>query len=170
MTAFLASRGFRTGIHPISQLRSTGAILPRRQRQDTIPRRPRRPGIDPGRSGTWDTLAMDALFTKADLDRLIPAPRTREAERAEAQFLAALRVRDAILAALGLPLALVARLSAWADRRRTALELERLSDRELADIGLSRYDIGRLPDRAEIAHGMPAPRRLAGDAEGVARI
>ena len=35
-------------------------------------------------------------------------------------------------------------LSAWSRRRRAAAELRALTDRELADIGLTRGDIGNL--------------------------
>lgn len=38
----------------------------------------------------------------------------------------------------------VAALSAWNEIRATRRELSRLSDRELADIGLVRADIGRV--------------------------
>ena len=38
--------------------------------------------------------------------------------------------------------------SAYADRRRVMTELARMSDRDLADLGLSRYDIPRVFDPA----------------------
>jgi uncharacterized protein YjiS (DUF1127 family) len=40
--------------------------------------------------------------------------------------------------------ALGARLKAWNDRRRTAVELEQLDDRILADIGVNRGEIGQI--------------------------
>jgi uncharacterized protein YjiS (DUF1127 family) len=40
--------------------------------------------------------------------------------------------------------ALGARLKAWNERRRTQVELEQLDDRTLADIGVSRSEIGQI--------------------------
>ena len=39
---------------------------------------------------------------------------------------------------------LIARLQAWFERRSVAAELNALSDRELADIGLSRAELGQV--------------------------
>jgi len=100
---------------------------------------------------------MNALITKAELARLIPHPRSREAERAQDLFLAALRARDALIAT-GLPHAfawVAARLGTWLRRQRVIAELESLSDRDLADIGLTRSDIARLA--AEEAEPAPQP-------------
>jgi uncharacterized protein YjiS (DUF1127 family) len=44
----------------------------------------------------------------------------------------------------GVMTALLAAYSTWADKRSTRLELNRLTDRELDDIGLSRGDIDRI--------------------------
>ena len=85
---------------------------------------------------------MTIAITKAELARLLPEPRSLEVERAQGVFLAALRARDALLAT-GLP-QLLARLADHIRARRTASELRALTDRELADIGLNRADIGRV--------------------------
>lgn len=85
---------------------------------------------------------MTTAITNAELSRLFSGSRSREAERAQGVFQAALRAHDA-LRLTGLPqlLAYLAdRIRAW----RTAAELRALTDRELADIGLTRSDIGRI--------------------------
>lgn len=42
--------------------------------------------------------------------------------------------------------ALLAAFAAWREKRATVRELEAMSDRDLADIGLNRADIGRIFD------------------------
>jgi uncharacterized protein YjiS (DUF1127 family) len=85
---------------------------------------------------------MNTAVTKAELDRLLPEPRSFEAEQAHGEFQAALRARDALLFT-GLP-QLIGRLAERARVRRAAAELRALTDRELADIGLTRGDIGNV--------------------------
>lgn len=79
-----------------------------------------------------------------------PAPSAAEIDALVAQ---AVRARDAALAAslrrvfggLGRALAVVGTtLATWPTRRATYEKLRRLSDRELADIGLTRGDIARV--------------------------
>jgi uncharacterized protein YjiS (DUF1127 family) len=45
----------------------------------------------------------------------------------------------------------LARIAAWRRRRAVMYELATMTDRELADIGLSRYDISRVFDPAFVA-------------------
>ncbi|MFC0384785.1 DUF1127 domain-containing protein [Muricoccus vinaceus] len=57
---------------------------------------------------------------------------------------------------------MVAGFAAWMQRRRAEAELQSLTDRELADIGINRAEIrfildGRAPPRREV----PAPRAAA---------
>lgn len=103
-----------------------------------------------------------------------PAPTAREIE---AIRLAALRARDAQLAAMlrrlaqGIGHAFAAigqALVTWPERRRTYEELRALTDRELADIGMTRGDIARvfdpefqLPARREAANAGKRPVRAA---------
>lgn len=89
---------------------------------------------------------MNAAITKAELARLLPEPRSLDDERARGVFLAALRARDAVLAT-GLPRLFARiwrRLADWYLTERTVAELQALTDRELADIGLTRGDIRRV--------------------------
>lgn len=85
---------------------------------------------------------MNTALTKAELDRLLPEPRSLETEQARGVFLAALRARDALLLT-GLP-QLFGRLAKRARVRRASAELRALTDRELADIGLTRGDIANV--------------------------
>jgi uncharacterized protein YjiS (DUF1127 family) len=88
---------------------------------------------------------MSSRITAADLNRLLSTPaRTAETEQARGLFLSALRLRDG-LEALGVT-SLFARLADWRERRQAAAELYALSDRELADIGLTRSEIDRALD------------------------
>ena len=82
---------------------------------------------------------MNAALTKAELDRLLPEPRSLETERARGVFQAALRAHGA-LRITGLP-QLFGLLAERARASRAAAELRALTDRELADIGLTRGDI-----------------------------
>lgn len=88
-----------------------------------------------------------ALFPHAATTRM-----TRETELEAIRF-AAMRARDEALAAgvrkffsaLGHGLAFAAdMIRAWPERRRTYENLRSLTDRELADIGLSRGEIARV--------------------------
>ncbi len=87
------------------------------------------------------------LFPHAATTRM-----TRETELEAIRF-AAMRARDEALAAgvrklftlIGQGIASAAgAIRAWPERRRTYENLRSLSDRELADIGLSRADIARV--------------------------
>ena len=80
---------------------------------------------------------MNAFVSKEEL-ALLPAPRINYPEHfAEAR---SRRSKPGV----------VARLRAWLERRSVAAELNALSDRELADIGLSRADLGRVFEPAFI--------------------
>lgn len=83
---------------------------------------------------------MDARFTKSEVACLLPT--TPMADQVEAIRLAAGRARDAALAQA--VAAVVRRVIGWPARLRARAELSALSDRELADIGLSRGDIYRV--------------------------
>ncbi|WP_204623441.1 DUF1127 domain-containing protein [Crenalkalicoccus roseus] len=109
---------------------------------------------------------MDARITKAELARLLPRLHGLDAGRPENLFLAVLRLQDALLAAMDAVAGLARRLGAWYRRQCTIAELSALSDRELADIGLSRFDIARLAEAAEepperSARPAPRPARAA---------
>jgi uncharacterized protein YjiS (DUF1127 family) len=84
---------------------------------------------------------MDTLFTKAEIHRLLPAPRTLDGERAKGIFLAALRARDAVVELGQLLARAMAPLAAWSARRQSMAELNGLNDRDLQDIGLTRGEI-----------------------------
>jgi uncharacterized protein YjiS (DUF1127 family) len=91
---------------------------------------------------------MDARFTKAEAAFLLPAvtaPSRRETD-AEALRLAAVAARDEaiagwMLAGLQRAIRFVASLPS---RIATYNALRALSDRELRDIGMNRFDIGRV--------------------------
>lgn len=63
-------------------------------------------------------------------------------------------------------------LAEYPTRRRAYDELQAMTDRELADIGLTRYDVNRVfdpdfvADKTVIARGTPALRTIAGGAVG----
>ncbi len=104
---------------------------------------------------------MDTVFTKSDLHRLMASAHGPDVAQAEGRFLSALRARDAILA-LG---RLIAEpLAGWTARRQAAAELNALTDRDLADIGLTRGEIehvasGAVTREATTVPGkVPAPR------------
>lgn len=89
---------------------------------------------------------MDARITKAEAELMMPIPANHAARDAvEATRLAAIRLRDAALAARvrGLFVALAEAVR----RRRAMAELNALGDRELADIGLTRAEIPYVFDR-----------------------
>jgi uncharacterized protein YjiS (DUF1127 family) len=102
---------------------------------------------------------MTSRISVAELNRLLSTPaRTAETEQARGLFLSVLRLRDG-LDALGIT-RLFARLAANRERRSAAAELYALSDRELADIGLTRSEIDRtLDETAPEAAGKAAPTR-----------
>jgi uncharacterized protein YjiS (DUF1127 family) len=104
---------------------------------------------------------MDARLTQAESAYLVSAAPSVERERAMALRLAAsqayraslLRGATHLLARLG------DALFGWVERARIRAELGSLTDRELADIGLSRGDIGRVIDASEpVAETAPARR------------
>ncbi|HEY4254280.1 MAG TPA: DUF1127 domain-containing protein [Roseomonas sp.] len=116
---------------------------------------------------------MDARLTERELARLLrlPPANFRDAEEREAIRHAAVAARDAALVeglrrtgrGIVAALNLVARtLVSWPVKRRTYAELLSLSDRELADIGLSRADVSRVfdPDFAQPQRGAKAPVAL----------
>ncbi len=98
---------------------------------------------------------MPASMTKADVFALFPANRNAETERARGQFLAALRLRDALLA-----VGLRQRLAAWQERRRTARALAALPDAMLRDIGVTRAEIDHAAMAATAPHRPAAPARF----------
>ncbi|TDH64496.1 DUF1127 domain-containing protein [Dankookia rubra] len=104
---------------------------------------------------------MDARLTQAESAYLVSATFSAERERAMALRLAAseayraglLRGATQLLARLG------DALFGWVERARLRAELGSLTDRELADIGLSRGDIGRVVDASEpVAETAPTRR------------
>lgn len=100
---------------------------------------------------------MDARITKAEAALLLPAttlesPRIAEVERIR---LAAIAARDAAIAealiraatgAWRFVAALAAAVRDFPARIETYRALRQLSDRELTDIGMTRFDIGRVFD------------------------
>lgn len=114
---------------------------------------------------------MDARLTERELSRLLPPANFRDAEEREAIRHAAMAARDAAIAqgirraarAVVAALTAVAHAVAnWPSKRRTYAELQSLTDRELADIGLSRGDLGRVfdPDFAQPQRAAKAPVAL----------
>src|SRR3954470_5203591 len=104
---------------------------------------------------------MDARLTQAESAYLVSATISAERERAMALRLAASKAYRASLVRGATQL--VARLGdllfGWVERARLRAELGSLTDRELADIGLSRGDIGRVIDASEpVAETAPARR------------
>lgn len=97
---------------------------------------------------------MDARIPR-DETSLLLSPLPRPSGEVDAIRLAAIRARDAALAAmirraakgLWVGLTVMAQaIAAWPQRRRIYDELSSLTDRELADIGLTRADIPRVFD------------------------
>jgi uncharacterized protein YjiS (DUF1127 family) len=104
---------------------------------------------------------MDARLTQAESAYLVSAAPSMERERAMALRLAASKAYRARL--LHGTAQLLARLGdalfGWVERARIRAELNSLNDRELADIGLSRGDIGRVIGESEaVAETAPARR------------
>jgi uncharacterized protein YjiS (DUF1127 family) len=96
---------------------------------------------------------MDPRRSQDQIGLFSTLPASPTAEQVEAIRAQAVQARDAALAAglrravlgLGEVLSLVAAtLLSWPARRATYDKLRRLSDRELADIGLTRGDISRV--------------------------
>jgi uncharacterized protein YjiS (DUF1127 family) len=113
---------------------------------------------------------MDARITKQDLDFLLSNTHSREIREIQAIHLAAIRARDEALAAFlrrafravgTAAAAIVETLATWPQRRRVYDDLRSLTDRELADIGLSRGEIARVFDPEFAAK---TPRQLAAHA------
>jgi uncharacterized protein YjiS (DUF1127 family) len=117
---------------------------------------------------------MDARITKAEAALLLPAttiPSRRQAE-VEALRLAAIAARDEAIAAgfrraghavLGAAESLVRALLTFPARLQTYQALRGLSDRELRDIGMTRFDIPRVfePGFAPAANDSAKARRSA---------
>jgi uncharacterized protein YjiS (DUF1127 family) len=89
---------------------------------------------------------MDARMTKAEAALLLPSPNTPVADRIEAIRLAAAAARDATVTSwLGRAFHRVLdRLVEWQHNQLAMRELNALTDRELADIGLTRGDLPRI--------------------------
>ena len=98
---------------------------------------------------------MDARITKAEAALLMPSatPSSRRTDEVEQLRLAALAARDAAIAAgirraaIGIGrgiAALFGAVLAFPARLDTYKALRQLSDRELRDIGMTRFDIGRV--------------------------
>lgn len=99
---------------------------------------------------------MSTEITKTEAALLIPTPPSRRQEEIEAIRLSAIRAREdatrgtfgRIAQRAGAAVAhVVGVLVSWPQRHATFESLTRLSDRELADIGLTRGDIGHVFDR-----------------------
>ena len=107
---------------------------------------------------------MDPRLLRAEAAYLLPLPASPAEERARALRLAAAEAYQSGLSRAGQ--ALVARLGdalfGWARRSRVRAELEALSDRELADIGVARSEIGRIVAEAETARAPRPAQRPAG--------
>ncbi len=118
---------------------------------------------------------MDARITKAEAALLLPATvnPARHVAEVEAVRLAAVAARNEAIATglragargIGRAVAFVARaVVTFPARLATYNALRRLSDRELRDIGMTRYDIGRVFEAsftqrpANDAGERPAPR------------
>lgn len=94
---------------------------------------------------------MSPVDTKAEAALLIPTPPSRREEEVEAIRLSAIRARDeaamgALSRAARRVFSAIETLATWPRRQATYESLSRLSDRELADIGLSRGDITHVYD------------------------
>lgn len=114
---------------------------------------------------------MDARITREETALLlnIDNPRETEVDRLRDQ---ALHTREAafgarLLAVLerlaGAARTVFAALAAYAAQRRTLSHLSGLSDRELADIGLSRNELGRVFDTEFAAAREARPTDLHGE-------
>jgi uncharacterized protein YjiS (DUF1127 family) len=104
---------------------------------------------------------MDARLTQAESAYLVSAAPSAERERAMALRMAAGKAyRASLLRGTTQRLARLGdMLFGWVERARIRAELDSLSDRELADIGLSRGDIGRVTDKSEaVVEAAPARR------------
>ena len=105
---------------------------------------------------------MDARLTQAESAYLVPVAPSVERERAMALRMAASKAYRASLlrAATGLLARLGDALFGWVERARIRAELTSLSDRELADIGLARGDIGRVVSKPEPTPPARRPARI----------
>ncbi len=118
---------------------------------------------------------MDARITKAEAALLLPAaaPVSRRMAEVEALRLAAIATRDEAIAnatrsairTIGRGIvALLRALATFPERLATFQALNALTDRELRDIGMTRYDVSRIfepgftPRPANDVGERPAPR------------
>ncbi len=93
---------------------------------------------------------MSAPITKSDLAFSLPASLSYHSTWDDADYEPAQRQRPrGLFARLTAPI--VARVQAWAVHERAVGELSVMSDRDLADIGLTRSDIPRVTDPDFIA-------------------
>jgi uncharacterized protein YjiS (DUF1127 family) len=105
---------------------------------------------------------MDSLLTKNDAARRSP----------DAAGVAGGRLRRSLARLFDAFAAIGKAIADYPARRRAYDELRTLSDRELADIGLTRMDIVRVfdpdfpTDRTVLARGTPVFRTIAGDGRG----
>lgn len=104
---------------------------------------------------------MDARLTQAESAYLLSTAPSAERERVMAQRLAAGEAHQADLrrGAAQLLARLGKALFGWIERARIRAELNALTDRDLADIGLTRSDFGRvLGETAPVGDSAPARR------------
>ena len=93
---------------------------------------------------------MSAPISKSDLAFSLPASLSYHSTWDDADYEPAQPQRRAgLFARVAAPI--VARVQVWMARERAVGELSGMSDRDLADIGLTRSDIARVTDPAFIA-------------------
>ncbi len=106
---------------------------------------------------------MDARITKAEAALFHPLTVTPRLSEVEALRLAAIRARDEAIGRLvrraaQRVLAAIRWVAHWPSRQQTFEALDSLSDRELADIGLTRGEIGRVFDADFVAANDRGPK------------
>lgn len=113
---------------------------------------------------------MNPRHTQEQIGLFPAAPQTASAAEIDRIVAQAVRARDEVIAGslrrifgrLGQALAAVgAALVSWPERRATYDRLRRLSDRELADIGLTRGDIARVFEPGFVVPAAPANANAA---------
>ena len=107
---------------------------------------------------------MNARLSQADAAYALPFSTTPDQERVRAQRLAAAEAYQAgLVRSLRHGLARVGdALFGWVKRARIRAELDSLSDRDLADIGLTRSDFARVLGEADAAPEQRQAPRPAG--------